>query len=69
MGCPREFSIQGKMGAALLKTPDIACDIIKRLSKELKVPVSSKIRLLDGDIKETVFYIFYYFINIDWFCK
>lgn len=65
MGCPREFSIQGKMGAALLKTPEIACDIIKTLHKELKVPVSSKIRLLDGDIKETV--LFYMFLYI-FFC-
>lgn len=69
MGCPREFSIQGKMGAALLKTPDIACDIIKRLNKELKVPVSSKIRLLDGDIKETVYLYVFISIDIDWFCQ
>ena len=30
MGCPKSFSMKG-MGAALLKTPTVACDIIKAL--------------------------------------
>lgn len=28
MGCPKRFSLQGDMGAALLKKPEIAADII-----------------------------------------
>lgn len=28
MGCPKRFSLQGAMGAALLKRPDIAADIV-----------------------------------------
>lgn len=27
MGCPKQFSVQGNMGSALLKTPDIACEV------------------------------------------
>lgn len=27
MGCPKQFSVQGNMGSALLKTPDIACSV------------------------------------------
>lgn len=28
MGCPKRFSLQGGMGAALLKRPDVAADIV-----------------------------------------
>ena len=27
MGCPKQFSVQGNMGSALLKTPDVACSV------------------------------------------
>ena len=27
MGCPKQFSVQGNMGSALLKTPDVACEV------------------------------------------
>ncbi|KAG5180339.1 hypothetical protein JKP88DRAFT_152987, partial [Tribonema minus] len=47
MGCPKRFSIQGGMGAALLTNPDVACDIIATLRRALPVPVTAKIRLLD----------------------
>jgi tRNA-dihydrouridine synthase 2 len=48
MGCPKDFSIKGGMGAALLKTPDIACDIVKALRTNFPNKcVSCKIRLLD----------------------
>eukprot|EP00903_Cladosiphon_okamuranus_P010350 g9793.t1 len=47
MGCPKRFSLQGAMGAALLKRPEIAADIVGTLRKSLSVPVSAKIRLLD----------------------
>ncbi|KAG7380136.1 tRNA-dihydrouridine(20) synthase [NAD(P)+]-like [Phytophthora pseudosyringae] len=46
MGCPKHFSVQGGMGAALLRKPQVACDIIKTLRRNLNIPVSCKIRLL-----------------------
>ncbi|CAM9478716.1 unnamed protein product, partial [Laminaria digitata] len=46
MGCPKRFSLQGCMGAALLKRPEIAADIVGTLRRNLSVPVSAKIRLL-----------------------
>ncbi|PHJ25450.1 dihydrouridine synthase protein [Cystoisospora suis] len=47
MGCPKSFSIKGGMGAALLKTPLIATDILKTLRRNLSCYVTCKIRLLD----------------------
>jgi tRNA-dihydrouridine synthase len=47
MGCPKHFSIQGGMGAALLRTPEVACDIIRALRTHLTIPVSCKIRILE----------------------
>lgn len=49
MGCPKHFSVHSGMGAGLLKTPDLACDIIKTLRDNLpsNKTVSCKIRLLD----------------------
>lgn len=29
MGCPKRFSLQGGMGAALLKRPEVAADIVR----------------------------------------
>lgn len=53
MGCPKKFSIQGGMGAALLRDPDKACDIIKALKVEIKnIPISAKIRLVGERGKE-----------------
>ncbi|EGD74073.1 tRNA-dihydrouridine synthase [Salpingoeca rosetta] len=46
MGCPKNFSIKGGMGAALLREPDLAYDIMAALTKAVKVPVTCKIRLL-----------------------
>eukprot|EP01138_Halocafeteria_seosinensis_P014811 gb/GECG01015119.1/.p1 GENE.gb/GECG01015119.1/~~gb/GECG01015119.1/.p1 ORF type:complete len:473 (+),score=69.81 gb/GECG01015119.1/:1-1419(+) len=46
-GCPKHFSIQAGMGAALLKKPELLCDIIRALKHECDIPVSCKIRLLD----------------------
>ena len=46
MGCPKAFSIQGGMGAALLYDPEKAESIVKALSENISVPVSVKIRLL-----------------------
>ena len=47
MGCPKAFSVSGGMGAALLRTPEIAVDILKTLKRNLPVPITCKIRLLE----------------------
>lgn len=50
-GCPKPFSTLGGMGAALLKTPDLLCSILRALVKEVGTPfeigISVKIRLLE----------------------
>ncbi|KAB5536388.1 hypothetical protein GE09DRAFT_1226451 [Coniochaeta sp. 2T2.1] len=50
-GCPKPFSTSGGMGAALLKTPDKLCSILRALVgaivPEFQVGVSVKIRLLE----------------------
>lgn len=50
-GCPKPFSTSGGMGAALLKTPDKLCSILRALVKEVGGPyeigISVKIRILD----------------------
>ena len=38
MGCPKRFSVQGGMGAALLQKPDVACSIISTLRSHLSIP-------------------------------
>ena len=49
-GCPKPFSTTGGMGAALLKTPDLLCSILKALveqvGKPFEIGISVKIRLL-----------------------
>ncbi|EMC95398.1 hypothetical protein BAUCODRAFT_35385 [Baudoinia panamericana UAMH 10762] len=50
-GCPKPFSTTGGMGAALLKTPDRLCSILRALVKEVGEPneigISVKIRILE----------------------
>eukprot|EP00850_Spirogloea_muscicola_P006981 SM000034S12735 [mRNA] locus=s34:416346:417828:- [translate_table: standard] len=46
MGCPKAFSLQGGMGAALLAKPDLVHDILTTLRRNLDLPVTCKIRLL-----------------------
>ncbi|GAM84855.1 hypothetical protein ANO11243_028570 [Dothideomycetidae sp. 11243] len=50
-GCPKPFSTLGGMGAALLKTPDLLCDILRALVEKVGTPneigISVKIRILD----------------------
>ena len=53
MGCPKTFSIQGGMGAALLTNPDLIKDILDTLVRNLNVPITAKIRLLP-DVKDTI---------------
>lgn len=47
-GCPKPFSTTGGMGAALLSTPDLLCDILRALRAEMPrhISISAKIRLL-----------------------
>lgn len=47
-GCPKPFSTSGGMGAALLSTPDLLCDILVALRAALppRVALSAKIRFL-----------------------
>ena len=50
-GCPKPFSTLGGMGAALLKTPEKLCSILRALVTEVGTPheigISVKIRILD----------------------
>lgn len=46
MGCPKEFSIKGGMGAALLKKPEKVKQILSSLVKAVSIPVTCKIRCL-----------------------
>ncbi|KAG9286522.1 hypothetical protein G9A89_014688 [Geosiphon pyriformis] len=46
-GCPKKFSIQGGMGAALLSNPVKLKDILANLVQNCGLPVSCKIRILD----------------------
>ncbi|GAA5938242.1 tRNA-dihydrouridine(20) synthase (NAD(+)) [Sporobolomyces koalae] len=45
-GCPKSFSLQGGMGAALLKDPERLCSILKALVGSTSLPIDAKIRLL-----------------------
>ncbi|GAA5869450.1 hypothetical protein JCM16303_000474 [Sporobolomyces ruberrimus] len=45
-GCPKSFSLQGGMGAALLKEPERLCNILKALVNSTSLPIDAKIRLL-----------------------
>lgn len=44
MGCPKEFSIKGGMGAALLSNQEVAKAILRNLVDNIKIPVTCKIR-------------------------
>ncbi|XP_076064823.1 dihydrouridine synthase 2 [Oratosquilla oratoria] len=46
MGCPKEFSLKGGMGAALLTQPEKAKSILTTLVQGLDIPVTCKVRLL-----------------------
>ncbi|CAL1540097.1 unnamed protein product [Lymnaea stagnalis] len=53
MGCPKEFSIKGGMGAALLTQHEKVKNILTTLVSELDVPVTCKIRVLPS-VQDTV---------------
>ncbi|KAJ1664863.1 tRNA-dihydrouridine synthase 2 [Coemansia sp. RSA 1813] len=50
-GCPKRFSVQGSMGAALLSDPDRLCSILETLVQNVSVPVTCKIRVFDDEEK------------------
>ncbi|XP_021951566.1 tRNA-dihydrouridine(20) synthase [NAD(P)+]-like [Folsomia candida] len=53
MGCPKEFSLKGGMGAALLTQPEKVKAILSALVKYATIPVTCKIRVLPT-IEETL---------------
>uniref|UniRef100_UPI00193A55AE tRNA-dihydrouridine(20) synthase [NAD(P)+]-like isoform X1 n=2 Tax=Styela clava TaxID=7725 RepID=UPI00193A55AE len=53
MGCPKEYSTKGGMGAALLRNPDKIKEILTTLVKGVSIPVTCKIRLLPK-LEETI---------------
>ena len=46
MGCPKDFSVKGGMGVALLNSPDRISEIMPALVKTSRIPVTCKIRIL-----------------------
>ncbi|XP_064398068.1 tRNA-dihydrouridine(20) synthase [NAD(P)+]-like [Halichondria panicea] len=46
MGCPKDFSLKGGMGAALLSNPERVRSILTSLVSAVSLPVTCKIRLL-----------------------
>lgn len=58
MGCPKKFSVQGGMGAALMRNPDNAQEIMRALVERFgsKISVSCKIRVLKS-YEETLRYV------------
>lgn len=53
MGCPKEFSVKGGMGIALLNNAENAKSILKTLVDGLTIPVTCKIRIFP-DIERTI---------------
>ncbi|XP_022620290.1 tRNA-dihydrouridine(20) synthase [NAD(P)+]-like [Seriola lalandi dorsalis] len=53
MGCPKEYSTKGGMGAALLSDPDKIEAILRKLVAGVSIPVTCKIRILPS-LEETV---------------
>lgn len=54
MCCPKHFSISGGMGVALTRRPEIASDVIKTLRRNLNIPVSCKLRMLDEESGKSI---------------
>ncbi|XP_058848837.1 tRNA-dihydrouridine(20) synthase [NAD(P)+]-like isoform X1 [Acipenser ruthenus] len=53
MGCPKEYSTKGGMGAALLSDPDRIERILRTLVKGVSKPVTCKIRILPS-LEDTI---------------
>uniref|UniRef100_A0A6P7H2Z5 tRNA-dihydrouridine(20) synthase [NAD(P)+]-like n=1 Tax=Diabrotica virgifera virgifera TaxID=50390 RepID=A0A6P7H2Z5_DIAVI len=48
MGCPKEFSLKGGMGAALMAQPEKARHILSTLVQNISIPISCKIRVFEN---------------------
>ncbi|XP_059048917.1 tRNA-dihydrouridine(20) synthase [NAD(P)+]-like [Achroia grisella] len=48
MGCPKEFSIKGGMGVALMAQSEKAKAILKELVENISIPVTCKIRIFES---------------------
>lgn len=48
MGCPKEFSLKGGMGAALLTQPEKAQQILSTLVQNINIPITCKIRVFES---------------------
>ncbi|CAG9853662.1 unnamed protein product [Phyllotreta striolata] len=48
MGCPKEFSLKGGMGAALMTQKEKAKKILSTLVENVKIPVTCKIRVFEN---------------------
>lgn len=64
MGCPKEFSIKGGMGAALMSKPENAKHILKTLVEGLSIPITCKVRLVNI---ENIVRVFGFHINFCFF--
>lgn len=53
MGCPKEFSLKGGMGASLMSQPNKAKSILSTLVKNITIPITCKIRVFP-DIPDTL---------------
>ena len=53
MGCPKEFSLKGGMGAALMQHPETAKSILRTLVEHIQIPITCKIRIY-ADKDETL---------------
>ncbi|KAJ0041601.1 hypothetical protein NL108_012372 [Boleophthalmus pectinirostris] len=53
MGCPKEYSTKGGMGAALLSDPDKIESILRKLVEGVNKPVTCKIRILPS-LEDTI---------------
>ncbi|KAJ2003137.1 tRNA-dihydrouridine synthase 2 [Coemansia thaxteri] len=52
-GCPKKFSLQGGMGAALMSDPARLCSILEALVAHIDLPITCKIRVFD-DAEQTL---------------
>ncbi|MES1903552.1 MAG: tRNA-dihydrouridine(20) synthase [NAD(P)+]-like protein [Paramarteilia canceri] len=48
MGCPKPFSTKGGRGSALMNDPETAKKVLLTLQKNLKIPVTCKIRVFNN---------------------
>mmetsp|Transcript_80712 Transcript_80712/g.234074 ORF Transcript_80712/g.234074 Transcript_80712/m.234074 type:complete len:446 (-) Transcript_80712:15-1352(-) len=54
LGCPQAIARRGRYGSFLLEEEDVVVDIVRKLSSQLSVPVTCKIRLFRDDFPRTL---------------